>query len=109
MNKILETICNPYIATIYCGLRNSVIIEYKTFSEVYQICQDYCNEIGLCVCVKECKYIYTNGYEPGVEITIINHPRFPKRDKFIKKQSLELAKKLMIDLNQCSVTICFSD
>ena len=73
------------------------------------ICQDYCNNVGLCVTVTPTKYIYTNGSEPGAIVGLIQYPRFPKDEDIIVKHAYELADELMVKLGQYRVTINSND
>jgi hypothetical protein len=54
-------------------------------------CRKYCFEIGLCVTVKELVFIYTGGEEYGVEIGLLNYPRFPDTKHNILQKALNLA------------------
>lgn len=49
------------------------------------------NARGLCVTIKEILFIYTGGEEYGVEIGLINYPRFPTTEKKLMEQAIELA------------------
>jgi len=44
-----------------------------------QVCREECYKKGLCVTIRPCTYIYTAGEEEGVEIQLINYPRFPAK------------------------------
>jgi len=104
-----------YTATIYSGFKkrysNSLSpgdIEYKQYL-VNQTCKEYCDKVGLCVSVKFINYLYTNGGEPGVEVGLINYPRFPSSERKIYEQAVELANLLMIQLDQLRVTVVCPD
>ena len=56
-------------------------------------CRRYCLEIGLCVTVNPTLFIYTGGEEFGVEIGLINYPRFPDTPKSILNKAIELANR----------------
>jgi hypothetical protein len=60
---------------------------------IKQECRRYCKEIGLCVTVNPTLFIYTGGEEFGVEIGLINYPRFPDTQEGIKAKAIELASR----------------
>ncbi len=65
----------------------------------------YCNEIGLCVTIKDAMYVYTGGWEHGVEVGLINYPRFPSDPIDILAKATDLANLLREGLDQESFTI----
>lgn len=48
----------------------------------------------MCVTVRQQKFIYTGGEEDGAVISLINYPKYPKKENEIWGASLELAKNL---------------
>lgn len=72
---------------------------------IKQVCREYCMQVGLCVTVKDVDYIYTGGEEQGVEIGLINYPRFPSKEPEIFSQAIELGHKLMEKACQKSFSI----
>lgn len=58
---------------------------------IKQVCRKYCLEVGLCVTVTPTLFIYTGGEEFGVEIGLINYPRFPDAKINIIKKAEALA------------------
>jgi hypothetical protein len=60
---------------------------------IKNVCREYCKQVGLCVTVSETLFIYTGGEEYGVEIGLLNYPRFPDTDDSIFGRALELAGK----------------
>jgi len=98
-----------YTATIYVGFRERDTGVLHDISEVRGICQEYCDNVGLCVTVTPTEYIYTNGNEPGAFIGFINYPRFPDTSEHIKSHVLRLANIIMIACKQYRVTIVFPD
>ena len=58
---------------------------------IKQECRKYCLEIGLCVTITPTTFIYTGGEELGVEIGLINYPRFADTQENILKKAIELA------------------
>ena len=70
---------------------------------------NYCDEVKLGVTFTKTEFIYVNGNEPGVIIGLINYPRFPDTNQNIKDKAFELAKKLMVELNQNRCSVVCSD
>lgn len=50
-----------------------------TLDDVYDVIQEYVDEVGYCVNVSETMYVYSGGRERGVKIGLINYPRFADR------------------------------
>lgn len=53
-------------------------------------CRSFC-QIGLCVTVTPTLFIYTGGEEFGVEIGLLNYPRFPIRQEGLLHIAIDLA------------------
>lgn len=102
-------IAKAYSGTIYLGLREGYGEKIHNISEVYDVLQQYCNEIGLCVTVTETKFIYTHGNERGVIIGLINYPRFPSEEEDFKQTVLDLATKLKSHFNQHRLSTTIND
>ena len=98
-----------HTAEIYLGFREAYSSVVHGMKEARAICQEYCDEVGLCVSIKPVEYIYTNGNEPGCSITIINYPRFESTPEKIKERAIDLAKVLLEKFNQIRISIVFSD
>lgn len=60
---------------------------------IKQECRRFCKEIGLCVTINKTLFIYTGGEEYGVEIGLINYPRFPDTPEKIRAKAIELASR----------------
>lgn len=58
---------------------------------IKQVCRKYCMKAGFCVTVTPTLYIYTGGEEFGVEIGLVNYPRFPSTKSKIINHAIELA------------------
>ncbi len=104
---------DTFTATIYCGLKvgqsgNPNLFSH-TVSEARDVCQQYCDEVGLCVSVTIVDFIYTKGNETGVAVTLINYPRFPSIPGEIRHKALTLAERLKIKMEQARVSIVFPD
>lgn len=68
-------------------------------------CREYCLKEGLCVTIKEVLFIYTGGEEYGVEIGLINYPRFPDTKNGVMEKAIDLAGKCRIASFQHSYLI----
>ena len=65
---------------------------------------------GLCVTVTPTKYIYTGGEETGVEIGLINYPRFSTEDfSEITGMAIDIGERIMIGCHQMSYTVMTLD
>ena len=78
-----KVISHTYTATIYCGFKERQVggsyypNTLKCLEiEARNICKEYCDEVGLCVTFKLVEFLYINGDESGVEVGLINYPRF---------------------------------
>ena len=102
-----------YQATIYCGFRPAYKDMLKYDEDYYQeakiICKNYCNNVNLCVTLKKTEFIYKEGDETGIEVGLINYPRFAKTDLEIRELSINLAKILKDHFQQLRVSVVFSD
>jgi len=100
--------CETIEAKIYCGLKsNSNSLKGYEYSPkiAKTICQEYVDEVGLCVSLTETTFIYTEGEEPGIIVGLINYPRFPSDLKSIKHHCLKLGDKLLGVLDQKRLSI----
>ena len=77
--------------------------------EAEHLCQQYCDEVGLCVTIEPTDYIYTNGREPGCVVGLINYPRFPCHHELIQHHATEIAKRLQTKFRQCVVSVVFPE
>ena len=96
-------------AKISVGLREKYSNVTHDICEVYDICLNYCNKVGLCVTVAPTKFIYMNGFEDGCFVGLINYPRFPSTNAEIKKHAMNIARTLLEKLNQNRISIICSD
>jgi hypothetical protein len=97
-----------YTATIYVGtsdsLRNS-----DEYWLGHRLCQTYCDAVGLCVSIKQTRFIYTGGNEYGLEIFLMDYPRFPSDKDTIRRHAIQLATNLKRELKQKRVSVVFPD
>jgi len=98
-----------YQATISLGLREQYTDKYHNINEVIDLCQEYCDCIGLCVTVTPTYFIYTGGKKDGCFVGLINYPRFPSSSEDILKKTFDLAYILKVKFNQNRVSIICND
>jgi len=100
-----------YTATIYVGLQEGYEGLTHTYNEARNLLQEYCNENKLCVSFKKIDFIYPNGKENGIEIGLINYPRFPfkNHNQELHEISIKIAKMLMKNFKQKRCSIVFDD
>lgn len=92
-----EAQCKTYWAKIFIA---------GPLDQIEQICREFVLKQSLCVTVTPTKYIYVGGEETGVEIGLINYPRFPHEDGYeITDIAKELAHKIMEETHQGSYTV----
>ena len=108
LGKEMKTV-PTYTATIYVGLRDAENGVVHNISRVETICQNYCDEVGLCVTVTPTRFIYTHGNEAGAIIGLINYPRFPLTRDEIKARARQIASVLKASLHQKRLSIVCSD
>lgn len=82
--------------TIYIGGR---------YNKAVKILQEYCDTVGYCVTIKTTNYIYKGGQEYGIEVGLINYPRFPSDPATIINKAIDIAEKLRVGLDQESFSI----
>ena len=80
---MIEQSSNTYIIKIYLSGPIDIIS---------QICREYCLKKGLCVTINKTLFIYSGGEEFGVEIGLINYPRFPTSNIELIETATDLAK-----------------
>ena len=78
------------------------------YGEAKKICKQFC-ETGFCVSLSKVDYVYTFGEESGLEIKVINYPRFDRSIEKIKSKSMDLAINLLTGLSQGSLSIVYDD
>jgi hypothetical protein len=100
---------DTFTAIIYLGLKEGNGYYVGAVEDVESVCQQYCDEVGLCVSVTPTKFIYTNGREHGVSVGLINYPRFPATKEEILTKALDLAKTLKLEFQQWRVSIVTPD
>lgn len=98
-----------YNVQIWVGRRNGYSDTYYNLEYINEIVDNYIKEMGDCVTVTPTHFRYVDGEEPGVIIGWINYPRFPREPEEIKERAFNLAKHLMMMLNQERMSITTPD
>ena len=105
-----------YTAVIYCGFGKgyreiSISNLEADIAEItaLKIVKEYCNSVKLGVTFKRTRFVYVDGHEEGVEVGLINYPRFPSHPELIKVRAMTLAKLLMKELSQERVSVVCTD
>lgn len=75
------------------------------YSQAQKILQKYCNEVGFCVTMNTVHYIYKDGIEFGIQVGLINYPRFPSDPATLTTKAIEIAELLRVGLNQESFSV----
>lgn len=78
------------------------------YDESVMFMRKYC-DVGFCVNVSKCDYVYTYGMECGVKIGLINYPRFPKSQEELTEIAIDIGLKLSESTSQGSFTIVTPD
>lgn len=60
---------------------------------------------GECLSCKPVDYVFTHGREAGIEVTVINYPRFPRDYDTLFQVAKDVATCLLDGLSQGSYTI----
>ncbi len=100
--KIVKT----FWAKIYVGFYDRDLKKnIGSLQKARKLCREYVDDVSLCVSLVPIEYIYVHGQEKGVEIGLINYPRFPEKPFQIKIYAMNLAEKLMLAFHQYKVSV----
>ena len=109
----------PYLESAESKLKSIKTVRVKSYQITVFIagdlvlaklaCQKFCDERGECVTVEATDYIYTRGHEAGVRVGFINYARFPRSRRVLFDQAVDLARWLLIALDQESVSVVADD
>lgn len=94
--KPLVKIASSYPVTIYMA---------GSYIKALKVLEKYCDTVGFCVTIKQTVYVYKNGKEVGIEVGLINYPRFPAEPITIIDRATEIANMLREALEQESFSI----
>lgn len=75
------------------------------YNRAIKVLKKYCDEVGYCVTLRPTNYIYKDGGEHGIEVGLINYPRFPADAATIINHAREIAELLRVELKQESYSI----
>ena len=107
--KLNRFVVPTFTAQIYVGSKVHETGEILPLSLAAEVCQEYVDEVGLCVSITPCEFIHSGGRESGVNIGLIHYPRFPSGAATIRAHALELASRLRIALKQQRASIVMPD
>jgi hypothetical protein len=96
MGPVIKTVDNPLKVEIFIA---------GHVGEAIDTCRNFCDNVGLCVTITETSYVYRGGQEPGIIVGLINYPRFPTTEQKMVDTALNLAYRLLVDLEQLSFTV----
>jgi hypothetical protein len=102
---------DTFTAQIYVGCYDTESDFERPVMEIREVCQNFVEDEGLCVNVRDTFYQYGSdgegGNENGAIVELIHYPRFPKSQpqETITVQALDLAEILMNRLNQKRVSV----
>jgi len=75
-----------------------------------RLISQHCWEVGLCVNLMPCEFIFTGGAETGVAVTLVNYPRFPSCSTVINLKAITLGRALLEGLHQrTALVVCDDD
>ena len=100
--KTVET----FWARIYVGFKERETGKnIGSIRKTRKICQRFVDDLSYCVTIKPIEYRYCKGWERGVEIGLINYPRFPVKNFQTKVYALSLAETMKAAFKQIRVTV----
>lgn len=106
---------NPFSVFITIGLERGYSGELIHKSDVIswlQVWQDRLlkeKKVGLSVCVSECEIVFSGQVEPHLKMSMINYPRFPMKEEYLKDVIELLVRDLMEAFNQNRIVIEYLD
>ncbi len=98
-----------YTAQIQLGLRVGYSNKVINKEDVHTCCQRFVDDEKLCVSVSETTFIYTQGIEKGLVITLISYPRFPSEQEELESIAITLGTQLKEFCKQLRVSIVLTD
>ena len=103
--KLNRFVVPTFTAQIYVGSKVHETGGTLPLSLAAEVCQEYVDNVGLCVSITPCEFIYSGGRESGVNIGLIHYPRFPSGPEIVHAHALALAGHLRIALRQSRVSV----
>ena len=97
-----------YWANIYVGLQEGYDGPTHEMAELLEYCGNYCRKVDTTVSVTTTVFMYSKGCELGAIIGLI-HAHSRRRKEEIRRNALKLAKALLGEFNQTTVSVVFPD
>lgn len=97
-----------YWANIYVGLQEGYGGPTHEMPELLEYCGNYCRKVDTTVSVTPTVFMYSKGCELGAIIGLI-HAHSRRRNEEIRRNALKLAKALLGEFNQTTVSVVFPD
>lgn len=99
-----------YRAEICFGLapgyeKTSVEVIARQSGTASALCRRYCDDHKVGLTIAYTHLVYLGGSEPGMVVSLINHPRFPMHNSDVLQAALELADLLLIALDKERLTV----
>ncbi len=69
------------------------------------LCYRYCERCRVGLTIAENTFVYPGGQEPGLVVSLINYPRFPKTNVEVLQAAIALADELLFALDQERLTV----
>ncbi len=117
--KLPTAVTDTFNATIYIGHR----VKYQRYQDddytetkMKSVVHDMVNSLKVCVSIQNVEFTYPDVLtyygdvtEPGLAITIINYPKFPKQKEDILKLAETIGISLMTQFKQRGFSIVCTD
>jgi hypothetical protein len=97
-----------YWANIYVGLQEGYDGPTHEMADLLKYCGNYCRKVDTTVSVTTTVFMYSKGCELGAIIGLI-HAHSRRRKEEIRRNALKLAKALLGEFNQTTVSVVFPD
>lgn len=114
-NAFTTKSCKTFTAQATIGLKKRYttdIISIDVFKETLLKLQKIILEkykVKLSIKIRQCEIFFLGQDEPSVELEFIQYPKFPQEESVLKNAIVELAKMMMLELEQNRVVIVFTD
>lgn len=69
------------------------------------VCYRYCEQERIGLTITETAFVYPGGQEPGLVVSLINYPRFPRQNVEVLQIALKVADELLFVLDQERMTV----
>ena len=85
MNEWVEKEAVTWWAKIYVG---------GDFVGAKEVCRKFCFPSGLCVNIRPIDFVFAGGAEAGVEVGLMQYPRFPEQENVLELKAISLGKAI---------------